>query len=106
MVKYSLFPDRFYGSGNRSSANDREDFNSRNWRLQLNLRRRWGTSLFAGLHLEMASQQMIQTAENGKLAGGVIPGSSGGTQTAIGLFGRWDSRDNTFSAGKGSFTPC
>ncbi len=103
MAKYSLFPDRFYGSGNRSSANDREDFNSRNWRLQFNLRHRWGASLFAGLHLEMSSLQMIETAENGRLAGGLIPGSLGGSQTAIGLFGRWDSRDNTFSAGKGSF---
>jgi hypothetical protein len=102
-AKYSLYPDRFYGSGNRSAADDREDFNARNWRLTANLQRRWGTNLFTGLHLEMFSQAITETAGNGLLAAGEIPGSRGARLTGIGLFGKWDSRDNTFSTGKGAY---
>lgn len=103
MAKYALFPDRFYGTGNRTLASDREDFNSRSWRLQLNLQRRWGTSLFTGIHLEMFTQKMIEIVDNGRLASGTIPGSRGGTQSGIGFFGKWDSRNNTFSAGRGAY---
>jgi outer membrane protein assembly factor BamA len=102
-IKYSLYPDRFYGSGNRSAAEDREDFNARNWRLQANLQRRWGKNLFTGLHLEMFSQHILETANDGLLAAGEFPGSRGARLTGIGLFGKWDSRDNTFSTGKGAY---
>lgn len=103
MAKYSLFPDRFYGSGNRSPSESREDFNSRNWRLQLNVQRRWGAKLFAGLHVEMLSQKIIETAGDGLLASGNVLGSKGGTLSGLGLFSKWDSRDNTFSAAKGTY---
>jgi len=103
MAKYSLFPDRFYGMGNRNSEADREDFSSRNWRLQMNLQRRWGGNLFAGLHLEMFSIHMLQTENSGLLAAGDIPGSRGGRLSGLGLFTKWDSRDNSFSATKGTY---
>lgn len=103
MAKYSLYPDRFYGSGNRSSTESRENFNARNWRLQLNLQRCWGGNLFTGLHLEMFSQKIIETQSNGLLAAGDIPGSRGGTLSGLGLFSKWDSRDNTFSARRGAY---
>lgn len=102
-VKYSLYPDRFYGIGNRNSEANREDFNSRNWRLQMNMQRRWGRSLFAGLHLDYYSLQVTETASGGLLAAGDIPGSRGGTISALGLFGKWDSRDNTFSTASGTY---
>jgi hypothetical protein len=103
MAKYSLYPDRFYGSGNHSSTESREDFNSRNWRLQLNMQRRSGQNLFIGLHLEMFSQKIIEIENNGLLSSGDIPGSRGGTLSGLGLFTKWDSRDNTFSTAKGTY---
>jgi hypothetical protein len=56
MAKYSYFPDRFNGIGNRTTEADREEYTSSNWRLQLNLQRRWGDFLFAGLHLETCAR--------------------------------------------------
>jgi len=103
MAKYSLYPDRFYGSGNRSATESREDFNARNWRLQANIQRRWGTKLFAGLHLEMFSQKIIETASDGLLVTGIVPGSRGVRLAGIGLFSKWDSRDNTFSTAQGTY---
>jgi hypothetical protein len=103
MAKYSLFPDRFYGSGNRNSEVNREDFNSRNWRLQIDIQRRWGQNLFTGLHLEFLSLNLVETEIGGRLASGTITGSRGGKLSALGLFSKWDSRDNTFSAGKGTY---
>lgn len=102
-VKYSLYTDRFYGIGNRNSEADREDFKSRNWHLQLNMQRRWGSNLFAGLHLEFFPLKVLETESGGLLAAGDIPGSQGGRLFALGLFGKWDSRDNTFSTGKGTY---
>jgi len=103
MAKYWLFPDRFYGIGNRNTEADREDFSSRNWRLQMNLQRRWGRNLFSGLHLEYFPLRVVETDGGGRLAAGDIPGSRGGTLAALGLFGKWDSRDNTFSAARGTY---
>lgn len=103
MAKYSYYPDRFYGIGNRTPEEDREDFTSSNWRLQLNLQRRFGDKLFAGLHLETYDVSMRDRESGAQLAGGTIPGATGGTVNGLGIFAKWDSRDNTFSPAKGTY---
>jgi len=103
MAKYSYYPDRFYGIGNRTLEEEREDFTSSNWRLQLNLQRRWGENLFIGVHLETYAVSMRATQSGGQLAGGAVPGSDGGTVSGLGVFAKWDSRDNTFSPASGSY---
>ena len=103
MAKYSYYPDRFYGIGNRTREADREDFTSSNWRLQLNLQRRFGEKLFAGLHLETYDVSMRARESDGRLAGGAVPGGDGGTVSGLGVFAKWDSRDNTFSPANGIY---
>lgn len=103
MAKYSYYPDRFYGIGNRTNEADREDYTSSNWRLQLNLQRRFGEKLFAGLHMETYDVSMRARQSDGQLAGGAVPGGDGGTVTGLGLFAKWDSRDNTFSPANGIY---
>jgi outer membrane protein assembly factor BamA len=102
-LKYALFPDRYYGTGNRSAADDREDFNSRYWRLQLNSQRRLGSDFHVGLHLEMFIQSIVETESGGLLASGTIPGSRGMSLFGAGIYGKWDNRDNIFSASRGSY---
>jgi hypothetical protein len=102
-LKYALFPDRFYGIGNRSADANREDFNARNWRLQLSAQRRWGESIFTGLHVEVFSQTITQIANDSQLASGDIAGGRGINLVGAGMFGKWDSRDNTFSTAKGAY---
>ena len=103
MAKYWLFPDRFYGIGNRNSDGGREEFTSSNWRLQLNLQRRRGKNFFAGLHLETFFMSMRKTENGGALAAGSVTGSNGGVLSGLGVFAKWDSRDNTFSAASGTY---
>ena len=103
MAKYSYYPDRFYGLGNRSREQDREDYTSSNWRLQLNLQRRFGPNIFAGLHLETGDVSMRAREADGQLAGGAVAGGDGGSVTGLGLFAKWDSRDNTFSPASGAY---
>lgn len=103
VAKYSYFPDRFYGIGNRTLEEDREDFTSSNWRLQLNLQRRWGRNAFVGLHLETYDVAMRDRESDGRLAGGTLPGAAGGTVSGLGVFAKWDSRDNTFSPASGTY---
>ncbi len=102
-LRYALFPDRYYGTGNRSTADDREDFNSRYWRLQLNTQRHWGSDLYFGLHLEMFTQSIVETESTGLLASGDIPGSRGMNLFGAGIYGKWDSRDNIFSTSRGTY---
>jgi len=102
-LKYALFPDRFYGTGNRTANDSREDFNCRYWRLQLNTQRRWGSDFYVGLHLEMFTQSIIETENNGLLASGDIPGSQGMDLFGAGFYGKWDSRDNIFTASRGTY---
>jgi outer membrane protein assembly factor BamA len=104
MAKYSYYPDRFYGIGNRTLEEDREIFTSSNWRFQLNLQRRWGDFLYAGLHLEMVDMSMRETESGGALVAGTIAGDQGGTLPGLGAFIKWDSRDNTFSPTRGAYT--
>jgi outer membrane protein assembly factor BamA len=102
-AKYSYYPDRFYGVGNRTPESRREDFTSSNWRLQLNLQRRWGESFYAGLHLEAYSLSMRDRESDGQLASGDISGGNGGAFSGLGVFAKWDSRDNTFSTSRGTY---
>ncbi|MBN2346335.1 MAG: BamA/TamA family outer membrane protein [Candidatus Aminicenantes bacterium] len=102
-AKYSYYPDRFYGIGNRTAEEAREDFTSSNWRLQLSLQRRWGKSLYAGLRLETHSVSMRGTQVGGELEAGAVAGAAGGVVTGLGVFAKWDSRDNTFSPSSGTY---
>jgi len=67
-AKYALYPDRFYGIGNLSAKGSREDYNARNWRLQMNAQRRWGDNMFSGLRLEVFTQDVIETESDSLLA--------------------------------------
>ncbi len=101
-AKYSYYPDRFYGIGNRTAEEDREDFVSENWRLQLDLQRRWRRRLFAGLRLDLQSVAMRGTRAGGRLESGTA-GGGGGAVSGLGLVARWDSRDNTFATTRGVY---
>jgi outer membrane protein assembly factor BamA len=103
MAKYSYYPDRFYGIGNRTLEADREDYTSSNWRLQLNLQRRFGEKLFAGVHMETYNVSMRARESDGQLANGTVAGGDGGTVSGLGVFAKWDSRDNTFSPARGIY---
>ena len=46
---------------------------------------------------------MRETQSGGVLAAATVPGSAGGSMTGAGVFAKWDSRDNTFSARRGSY---
>jgi hypothetical protein len=102
-AKYSFYPDRFYGIGNRTPEQGREDFTSSNWRLQLNLQRRWGNNFFSGLHLETFPMSIRKTENGGALAAGSVTGSNGGILSGLGVFAKWDNRDNTFSTARGVY---
>ncbi len=102
-AKYSYYPDRFFGIGNRTAEEDRENYVSGNWRLQVNLQRRWGENIYAGLHVETQSLQMRSTEAGGVLEAGGVSGSAGGSLAGLGLLAKWDSRDNTFSSSRGVY---
>jgi outer membrane protein assembly factor BamA len=102
-AKYSYYPNRFNGIGNWTTEAEQEDFTSRSWRLQLEPQLRLGGSVYAGLHLEAQSVSMRETQTGGTLEAGTVLGSAGGSINGVGLFAKWDSRDNTFSTSHGAY---
>ncbi len=102
-AKYSYYPNRLYGIGNRTREEDREGYTSRNWRLQLEPQLRIGENVYAGVHLETQSVAMRAVEPGGLLESGAVTGGAGGSVNGLGLFAKWDSRDNTFSTTRGAY---
>ena len=102
-AKFSYYPNRLYGTGNRTREEDREDYTSRNWRLQLEPQVRVGESVYAGVHLETQSIDIRSVEPGGMLESGAVLGGAGGSINGLGLFAKWDSRDNTFSTTRGAY---
>jgi len=102
-AKFSYYPNRLYGIGNRTREEDREDYTSRNWRLQLEPQFRVSESVYVGVHLETQSIDVRGTEPGGMLESGAVLGGAGGSINGLGLFAKWDSRDNTFSTTRGEY---
>jgi outer membrane protein assembly factor BamA len=100
---YSKFPDKFYGIGNATRADDEETYTSRGARAELEARRRVAPGLYLGAACEIRDTEIIEREEDGLLAGGSVRGSEGSLVSGGGLVLAWDTRDNVVNATSGSY---
>ena len=100
---FSKYLDRFYGIGNNTSEDMREDYTSRIARISLNLQKSVLPKLNIGIQYEFEYNKVIEVEEAGELAKGEILGSEGGTTSGIGLLINWDTRNNIFFPSSGDF---
>ncbi len=103
VLRYSNFPDQFYGIGNATSVDLEEPFTSRYWWLNLEALKRVRGPVNAGLLYCFDSTRLTKVEEGGLLDSGDITGSGGGTVSGLGPFMTYDSRDSIFFPTKGSF---
>jgi outer membrane protein assembly factor BamA len=103
LFRYSDFPDRFYGIGNATTADLREDYTSRYRRINFEALKNVYRALNLGFQYYYENTAIIKTLEGGALASGTVPGSSGGRVSGLGYLMTWDSRDSIFFPTKGGF---
>lgn len=102
-LKYSNYPDKFYGIGNDTSEEAEEDYISRGLKFRLEALRKVWRNLNLGFYYNLEDISITETEEGGQLETGEVPGSSGGLVSGLGPLLTWDSRNNIFFATSGSF---
>jgi outer membrane protein assembly factor BamA len=93
----SHFPDKFYGVGNATPADTSEDYTLDQAKGALELRVRVLPRLYLGPSALFQWAAVRDTATGGRLAGGTIPGSRGGTLTGFGAGLMLDTREHSLA---------
>lgn len=100
--RYRNFPDRFYGIGNTSlkSSEERYEYNLLSFKTLF--LKKVCPSTFLGVDYHFEKEYGFKYTPDGMLESGTITGYQGGVQSAVGVVGVFDSRDNVINAYKGS----
>lgn len=101
-IRYRNFPDRFYGIGNQSLKANEEKYAYNLFSFKTLALKRLRRAVFAGVDYHFEKEYNFSYTEGGALETGTITGYNGGIQSAIGLVGIYDSRDNIISSYKGA----
>jgi outer membrane protein assembly factor BamA len=97
------FADKFYGIGSGTTEDREEDFEYQSLKINVSLRKRYGSCLYLGLQYDFESFKPTQFQPGGILDSGSIGGSEGGNVSGLGGIFIWDSRDDVFFPTKGMF---
>ncbi|EAU67246.1 outer membrane protein, OMP85 family [Stigmatella aurantiaca DW4/3-1] len=89
------FPDRFFGLGARTRAEDEETFTPVFFELEVSPKWRVAPRLYVGPTLRYQHARITRVAEGGALQ--ATTGASGGATLQLGLTALYDSRDNTLN---------
>jgi len=100
---FKRFPDKFYGIGNDTPADNEEDYTPRLFSFEFSILKRIPPYFYIGIGYEYETYKLIKYEEDGMLSSGEIWGSEGGKIAAIKLQFFHDNRDNVFFPAKGSF---
>lgn len=101
-ARYRNFPDRFYGIGNKTSKINEEKYEYSLLSFKSLFLKKIYRSIFAGLDFHYEKEYNFTYQPSGMLESGTIIGYNGGTQSAIGIVGIYDTRDNVINAYRGS----
>jgi outer membrane protein assembly factor BamA len=89
------FPDRFFGMGAYTRAEDAEPYTPIYFEVELSPKWRVAPGLYVGPTLRYQHARISDVAEPSALR--AVTGSSGGTTLQLGLTAQYDSRDNTLN---------
>ena len=95
-LRYSNYPDKFYGIGNRTKLQDEEPFTEEMGRLHWEFERRLAPYLYAGPVFHTDNFVIKDVDPPQSLASGTIPGSKRGKLNGWGAKIEYNYRDNFF----------
>ncbi len=99
----SHFPSKFYGIGSHTSASQEEEYTLRTLTLKPSVLFRIASGFRAGPFLDVKVIDVLEIADDGLLASGRYQGTEDHVLSGGGLVAEYDTRDNVFYPGKGSF---
>jgi outer membrane protein assembly factor BamA len=97
-----IWPANYYGIGNDTSEDDKEEYDSQAITTDLLLERRLIGNLYIGANYELKFEEVDPDAD-GSLKSDEITGYDGGVQSGVGLSLTLDTRDNPNDTRRGSF---
>jgi hypothetical protein len=100
---YSKVIDKFYGIGNRTDDNGKEDYELLNLGLTAQINYKVYDNLQYGIIYEILNRKIKDTKENTLLDDKNLRGIDGGLSSGIGISTLWDTRDNIFYPTTGGY---
>ena len=100
----SYYPDKFWGIGNNTLANAREDYSLQQFFINPQLLTRTFSDFYIGGTYEFQRVYGFTYHKDGVFDLQNIKGIHGGNVSGIGLLATWDRRNNAFSPDRGFFT--
>jgi outer membrane protein assembly factor BamA len=101
-TRFRNFPDRFYGVGNRTVKENEEKYEYNLLSFKTLALKKIYPAVFAGVDYHFEQEYNFKFSPEGSLRTGTLTGYNGGIQSAIGIVGIYDSRDNVINTYKGS----
>lgn len=102
-ARYARFPYQLFGVGANAADSAEEEYTSRRWGADVELRRRVAGALYLGTLAEFERTMLLRVEEGGLLDRGVLAGSAGGNIALLGATATWDTRDNVYAAASGVY---
>jgi len=93
-VGFSRFPAKYWGVGNETPDEAEEDYTPRSAWARGRLEHRIIGALYGGVRMSFLARTLVETAEDGSLGQGSVPGSEPVDLFSVGLSATWDSRDD------------
>ncbi len=103
MVKYKIFPNKFWGIGNFTPSSWEEKYNMETMEVSATFLKYLPPSLNFGLEYAFADHKMLEIEPGGSLDTANIPGAKGCRSSGIYVVFNLDNRDNIFFPYKGNF---
>jgi len=103
LVRYRIFPNKFWGIGNETPESNEESYNMETLIFEAAILKRLPPNLNFGFQYKYDKYTILETEEGGILQSGEVPGSEGARISAISFLFNLDDRDNIYSARKGNF---
>lgn len=101
-LRYRNFPDRFYGIGNSTLKSSEEKYVYNLISFKTLALKKLARHIFLGFDYHLEKEYDFTYAPEGTLKTGAVTGYQGGLQSALGLVGIYDSRDNVINTYKGA----
>jgi outer membrane protein assembly factor BamA len=102
-AEFQRYPLPYFGIGGSTPEAAEEWYTARSTFGSLTVQRKLPAALFAAITYRLSSTTIVETADDGVLRDGAVPGTAGGRVGQLQLAAMRDTRDNIFAPASGSF---
>lgn len=103
MFRSQNYPDKFFGIGNNTLEDDKENYTSRSTDLNFSALKKFGDSFYFGFEYTYTYWRISERESGGLLDSGLYKGSEGGTLSGIGFIASRDTRNSIYFPTQGDF---